>query len=141
MNADKITRSDVDKLSAQILINLGIINAAALGASLAGADEFQTLPFAIGLIAAIFSQLLWYIDTALEHTFPEGVFSSSLSRGIASFVSAFCIIGAAFVSGASVVYGCFYIIGFSSQSSLLWTSILCGIPFISLFYIMIRKAF
>jgi hypothetical protein len=140
MSSDNITRSDVDKLAAQILVNLGIINAAALGASLAGAEKFQMLPFAIGLISAVFSQFMWYIDAALEHSFSDGVFSDPLSHLFANIISTILIVGSAFTSGGSIVYGCFYILGFSNIDSLYYSALICGLPFFALLYILVRKA-
>jgi hypothetical protein len=85
---DEVTRKDVIALASNVLVNLGIIHAAALAASFTGIEQLEKIPintFAIGLIASIFAQLLWYIDIELEFTFKDEVFETALGSGPINF--------------------------------------------------------
>ncbi len=134
---DKITRHEVDDLSAKIIVNFGIINTAAIGAVLAADTGITATPFAVGLISAVIAQIVWYIDTAVEYACEgEPIFDNKILDIISGLTVFFLVIGGGCLSGASIIYGCLVFLGVSN--AIWWTSIGCGTLFLILFSLLIK---
>lgn len=142
-DCDQLTRRDVDELAAKILIHFGLINTGAIAACLADVTELSDCtPFAIGLIAAIFSQTIWLFDAVIEHALDgKSAFSRRWEQATASVVSTLLIYSAGVLSGFCIVYGCFLILKFSSSDAIFYSVLLCVYPTILMFYIAFRGAY
>lgn len=129
-NRDKLTRRDVDELAAKILINFGVINAAALGASLAKLECFSITPiaFTVGLISGVVAQILWYIQSALEQGMNKSFSLYEWLENIVDPIISHAVIISGIISGASLVFGgCFLLTG-NLIFSLIVCFLLCGLP-------------
>lgn len=141
---DEISRQDIINLSSSILVNLGLINSAALAASFAKIDAFENIhfePFAVGLITSLVSQLFWYFDAELEFTFKRKLFTSDFESAIATIIMSLIIVGCGVASAGCVMYGCFRLLAFSGLDSFLCTLLICFMPFFAFYYIAFRRAF
>jgi len=127
-----MNRGELDQFSANILINLGLINVAAIAAVLSydNFSDFSAAPYAVGLIAAILSQLLWYADSAFSFTFGSTI--DPLNEKIGTWVE-IAIIVLGVVSASCIVYGCLKLTGLASCLSLLVSAVLCFAPLFLLF--------
>ncbi len=133
MSDGKLTRSNFDNFSAQILINLGIVNAAALAATFADIDPLKghATPFAIGLISSIISQLYWFFQAAVEYGCNDQ--EDFLKRWEDSnyfLVLALFVIILGFISGGCLIYGGLRIIGIGGFGSFLISFLILIMPLI-----------
>lgn len=138
MDSKHMNRSELDQFSANILINLGLINVAALAAVLSfdNLAKFPTTPYAVGLISSLLSQLLWYADSAFSHAFGDTVDEVNGKIGV---VVTIAIIVLGIISASCIVYGCLKLIGFSDCLSFLVSVLLCFIPLILLIFAARRE--
>jgi hypothetical protein len=133
MSDDKLTRSDLDNFSAQILINLGIVNAAALAATFADIDPLKDhpTPFAIGLISSIISQSYWYFQAAVEYGSEDHKdFLKSWEDSNYFLLLAIFVIFLGFISAGCLIYGGLRITGIGGFGSFLISFLVLIIPLV-----------
>lgn len=138
MDIEHINRKELDQFSANILINLALINTAALAAvvSVNSFSNFSPYPYALGLISSILSQLLWYSDSAFSYTFGNAV--DERNQKLGTWVG-IAIISLGTISAGCIVYGCLRLLNAPIILGIFLALLLCGIPLTLLILAAVRE--
>lgn len=138
MDTEHIGRQELDQFSANILINLALINTAALAAvvTVSSLSGFSPYPYALGLIASILSQLLWYSDSAFSYAFGNAVDEKNQKLG--EWVGmAIIVLGT--ISAGCIVYGCLALLNAPMLLGIFLALLLCGTPLALLILAAVRE--
>lgn len=129
---EKTSRQALDSFSANVLINLALINVAGLAAILSQDSALNSaVPFAVGLMSSIFSQLLWYATSAFDYVFGDA--QCPMNEKIGSLI-AVLIIAFGCLSATGIIYGCLAFLGLNSFLSLILSILITFFPLFLLIY-------
>jgi hypothetical protein len=136
---DYISRKELDAFAANILINLALINVAALAASLTVLDEkteFTSTPFIVGLLAAVATKVLWFCISCFDQQFKEA--KDGVNKIIGGCISLLiAILG--LLSAGCIIAGGLKALGFDAFCSYSLSFAFCSICFFLLFYTFYRE--